>query len=317
MSMPRFIAPQLATLVDEPPKGKEWLYEIKYDGYRAIACIGGGGAAIRTRKGLDWSKKFRPLLKPLQNLPCKDAVLDGEICVTGRDGVTDFGALQDALSTGRGTLRYYLFDLMELDGEDLRRLPLLQRKKKLKTLLRGSGPQLIYSRHMTGDGAKIFRQACRMKLEGIICKRADDKYRSTRTRSWLKVKCGMEQEFVIIGWRPSKKAARPFSSLLLALREKGKLRYAGRVGTGYSETRLDALAAAFRKHARTEPPVQDVPAAIARQANFLDPVLVAEIAFRGWTREGLVRQGAFKGLRGDKPAREIVRETPVSQARAV
>jgi bifunctional non-homologous end joining protein LigD len=154
----------------------------------------------------------------------------------------------------------------------------------------------------------VFDKACDLKLEGIVSKRVNDSYRSGRTKSWLKVKCGMEQEFVIIGWRPSQKAARPFSSLLLGVREDGELRYCGRVGTGYTEARLDELAAQFRKHARRTPPVPDVPPAIARQARFVEPVLVAEVAFRGWTRDGLVRQGSFKGLRGDKPAQAVIRE---------
>jgi bifunctional non-homologous end joining protein LigD len=145
----------------------------------------------------------------------------------------------------------------------------------------------------------------------------DAPYRSDRGRTWLKSKCGMEQEFIVIGWRPSSKRSRPFSSILLAVREGGHLRYAGRVGTGYTGERLDALAARFRALARKSPPVRDVPPTIARQARFVEPRLVAEIAFRGWTRDGLVRQGSFKGLRGDKPAREVVREREIPTAEAI
>lgn len=316
-TLPAFVEPQLATLVDAPPAGHDWLHEIKYDGYRAVTSVAGDRVAIRTRTGLDWTDRFSFLVPALRRLTCKSALLDGEIAVADAKGHTDFGALQDALSSGRGGMTYYLFDLLALDGEDLRRLPLTERKARLRMLLAAAKSPVVYSDHVAGKGPKAFEQACAMKLEGLISKQADAPYRSGRTRSWLKSKCGFEQEFVIIGWRPSDKAGRPFSSLLLAVRAGAGFRYAGRVGSGYSGERLDDLQRQFRTLARKTAPVPDVPPEIARRARFVEPKLVAEIAFRGWTRDGLVRQGSFKGLRTDKPAAEIVEETPMPTRKAV
>ena len=313
--IPAFTPPQLATLVDAAPAGKEWLHEIKYDGYRALASIGGDNVVIRTRNGLDWTDKFAALVEPLRELPCQSALLDGEIAVADTQGHTDFGALQDALSRGTGGYAYYVFDLLQLDGEDLRNKPLRERKKLLAQLMNGGPPSLIYSDHVEGAGADVFQNACDLKLEGIISKRAGDPYRGGRTKSWLKVKCGMEQEFVIVGWQPSDKAGRPFRSILLAVREEGELRYAGRVGSGFNELRLDELSDKFDRAARKSAPVE-VPRAIARRAKWIEPTYVAEIAFRGWTKDGLVRQGSFKGLRGDKSAGSVVRERPMATKKA-
>ena len=206
-----------------------------------------------------------------------------------------------------------MFDLLFLDGEDLRKLPLLERKAKLAALLADqprTGP-LFYSDHVVGNGAAMLQHVCEINLEGIVSKRADSPYRSDRTKAWLKAKCGFGQEFVIIGWRPSDVKARPFSSILLAVREGDRLSYRGRVGSGFGERELDELWPELQKRAVKTPPADDVPADVRRRAHFVKPELVAEIAFRGFTDEGYVRQGSYKGLRKDKPAKQIVAEIPV------
>jgi bifunctional non-homologous end joining protein LigD len=315
LPLPRFVSPQLASLVESPPPGKDWLHEIKYDGYRAIAAVGAGGVKIYTRKGLDWTDKFQPLLTPLADLPCENALLDGEIAIADARGHTNFSALQEALSERTGGFGYYLFDLLHLNGKDLRQRPLIERKGKLRALLgnRQRAP-LFYSDHIEGAGDAAYSHACDLKLEGIISKAAKAAYRSGRAKSWLKSKCGMEQEFVIIGWTPSDKTGREFRSLLVAVNEEGALRYAGRVGSGFDGDTLGKLATLFKRYARRTSPAEGVPAAIARKSKFVEPKLVGEFAFRGWTGDDLVRQGSFKGLREDKPAREIVRERPMARS---
>jgi bifunctional non-homologous end joining protein LigD len=314
-SPPKFVAPELATLVDAPPEGDGWVHEIKYDGYRMLAAVGGGEVRIYTRRGLDWTEKFRPLIRPLLDLPVSSALFDGEVAVADKDGRTDFGALQDRMAEGKGRgVGYYVFDLLSVDGEDIRKRPLLERKKTLAALLADqprTGP-LFYSDHVAGNGAAMLQHVCEMNLEGIISKRADSPYRSDRSKAWLKSKCGFGQEFVIVGWRPSDVKGRPFSSILLAVREGDRLAYRGRVGSGFGERELDELWPELEKRKVKKPAAEDVPADVARRAHFVRPELVAEIAFRGFTDEGYIRQGSYKGLRQDKPAKQVVDEEPVA-----
>jgi bifunctional non-homologous end joining protein LigD len=310
--MPSFVPPQLSTLVDATPDGADWIHEIKYDGYRAEAAVAGGKARIFTRKGLDWTAKFAIIAEALADLPCRSALIDGEIAVADGKGRTDFGALQEAIGGDPKGMGYYAFDLLHLDGEDWRGKPLVTRKERLQALLAGvpkKGP-VFYSDHVTGQGDGVFKQACRLELEGVISKRADAPYRSGRTQSWLKIKCGMGQEFVIIGWRPSDVKGRPFSSVLIGLREGDALSYRGRVGSGFGDAAIEKLWPEMKKRAVDKPPVDDIPREIRRDAHYIRPELIAEIAFRGWTRDGVVRQGSYKGLRQDKTPREATVETP-------
>ncbi|MCP3732070.1 DNA ligase D [Sphingomonas sp. MG17] len=303
---PKFREPQLATLVDAVPSGNGWLHEMKYDGYRALIAVGKGGAKVFTRTGLDWTEKFAGIAKAAAGLAVGSALIDGEV-VAFKDGKPDFSTLQEALSAGRGELSFFGFDLLEQDGEDLSKLPQLERKERLRAVLAGADPRLIFSEHVLGAGEKLFEAMCREGHEGIVSKRADAPYRGTRTKSWLKVKCTRRQEFVIIGWSASSAAGRGFRSLLLGLNEGGELRYAGKVGTGFDTATSHALRAKLDKLARKSPPV-DVPREAARGAHWVTPKLVAEVAFAEFTAENVVRHASFLGLREDKPAEQVVVE---------
>ncbi|MEN3745910.1 DNA ligase D [Sphingomonas sp. HF-S3] len=302
---PDFHEPQLATLVDAVPAGNQWLHEVKYDGYRALVALGQGGARVFTRSGLDWTGKFPGIAEAAATLSAP-ALIDGEI-VAYKDGKPDFSTLQDAISRGGQGLTYFAFDLLSEGGEDLTALPQIQRKERLRALVTGADDRIQYSEHVLGAGEQLFEAMCREGYEGIVSKRADAPYRGTRTKSWLKVKCTRRQEFVIVGWLPSTAKGRGFRSLLLAVNGPDGLVYAGKVGTGFSMDTLHDLRKAFEKIAAKTAPVE-VPRAEARGAQWLRPELVAEIAFSEFTAENVVRHASFLGLRGDKPAKQVVIE---------
>jgi bifunctional non-homologous end joining protein LigD len=309
---PAFQSPQLATLVDHVPTGSAWLYEMKYDGYRCLIAIGGGKARIYTRSGLDWTDKFPEIAEAAATLPARSALLDGEIVSLDEEGRTNFSALQAAISAGGRGLTCFLFDALAIDGEDLTSLPNVERKQKLAGLLGdGRPPFLLYAQHIVGAGEKLFAAMCDAGQEGVIAKKADAPYRGARTKAWLKIKCTRRQEFVIIGWLPSATKTRSLRSLFLAVHEDGGLRYAGKVGTGFSAAIERDLLDRLQRLERKSPPA-NVPRADARGGRWVRPELVAEVAFAELTADGVVRHASFLGLRGDKKAEEVTTEEPLA-----
>ncbi|HEV7659454.1 MAG TPA: DNA ligase D [Allosphingosinicella sp.] len=309
-SFPKFKEPQKATLVDSVPAGSAWLHEMKYDGYRCLIALAGGKARIYTRTGLDWTDKFPEIAEAAAAIQCDTALLDGEIVALDDKGNTGFSALQQAISEGGRGLTLFLFDALEIDGERLEKLPNIERKQRLAALL-GDGvqPFILYADHIIGKGEQLFGAMCAAGQEGIISKKADAPYRHARTKTWLKVKCTHRQEFVIIGWSESDKKGRGFRALLLGLHEDGKLRYAGKVGTGFSQAIQLELRERLDKLATGKAPAP-VPRPEARGAHWVKPELVAEIAFAQFTADNVVRHASFLGLRGDKKAKEVVAEMP-------
>ncbi|BAV66626.1 MULTISPECIES: DNA ligase D [Sphingomonadaceae] len=304
---PPFRAVQLAQLVDTVPSGDRWLHEMKYDGYRTLIAVGGGEGRAYTRSGLDWSDRFAGIVTDALKLKVGSALIDGEAVVLDVDGRSSFQALQGALKGAPATIDYFAFDLLELDGEDLTGLPLVERKAKLQKILPKSKSRLRYSDHIVGSGEKLLNQFCAAGLEGVISKLATGKYVGSRSGGWLKTKCIKRQEFVVVGWTPSDKS-RLFRSLILAIHEKGELRYAGKVGTGFDTAELIRLMEIMKPIEQSAPTVK-APRAEVRGAHWLKPKLVAEIAYTEMTNEGTLRHPSYLGLREDKKPEAVVLET--------
>lgn len=310
--MPASVEAQLATLVDEVPRGEEWIHEIKYDGYRALCHLEDGEARLITRNGKDWTDQFSPVARAAATLPAREAILDGEVVVLEENGTTSFQSLQNALSENRGKdLVYFIFDLLYLDGYDVRPAPLEARKEALRTLLAGQESVLRFGDHIHGGGEDFYRQACSFALEGIISKRADLPYHGGRSKEWLKVKCLKRQEFVIVGFTDPEGSRVGLGALLLAVNEGKDLVFAGKVGTGFSARTLRDLRQKLDQLVVDKPAFKNAPrGAEARRSHWVKPQLVGEVAFTEWTREGILRHPTFQGLREDKKPADVVRELP-------
>jgi bifunctional non-homologous end joining protein LigD len=318
--LPDKLAPELATPADQPPTGDNWLFELKFDGYRMLSRIerrrNRTDVRILTRAGNDWTDRFRAQAEALNVLATESGIesawLDAEAVVLDEQGVPDFQALQNAFDANRPQdIVFYLFDLPYLNGEDLRELPLDARRAKLAELLRpAKGGTLRFSEAFEGDSLAMLEAACEAGLEGLIAKKRDSAYTSTRSSAWLKLRCSRRQEFVIGGYTEPSGSRTGFGALLVGVYDEvGALRYAGRVGTGFDQRLLDSLSRDLKaRERRKQPFAQQPPADTRAPVHWVKPELVAECRFKTWTTEGLIRQASFVGLRRDKPAKEIVRE---------
>lgn len=312
--LPTFVAPQLATLVSEVPRGESWIHEIKFDGYRMQLRVDGSSVSMLSRNGKDWTGKFPRLVEEARVLGARRVILDGEVVHLDESGKSSFSQLVEELGKGaRANVVYQVFDLLYVDGEDWTGYPLLQRKERLAQLIDyAKSISIRYSDHVEGHGEEFFATAGKQGLEGIICKLAQSPYRPGRSRDWLKVKCIARQELILCGYLPSTKSSDEIGSLILGVHEPdGALRYAGRVGTGFTTAQRRELKRTMDARRIVKSPfAAPVKERGMRQAQWATPDLVGEVAFMEWTEDGRLRHPSFQGLREDKKARDVIQETP-------
>jgi len=320
--LPLFVPPQLSQLVSAPPEGDAWAHEIKYDGYRIHARLAKGDVKLLTRTGLNWMDRYQTTAEALAGLRLRDAYLDGELCAVNPDGTTSFANLQ-AATDSRTTqdLIYFAFDLLFLNGKDLTAAPLIERKERLRALL-GRAPRPIqYSHHHVGDGKRVLDAACAARAEGIISKRTDARYAPGNRGFWRKSKCVNREEFVIVGYSEPEGSRPYFGALILGYYdEDGRLLYAGRAGTGFSEAELRRVHDLLQPLRVPKMPLDALPPRKTRfgsplelsRVHWVRPELVCEVTYLTWTADGLLRAVSYQGLRGDKPAKEVRRPQPAT-----
>jgi bifunctional non-homologous end joining protein LigD len=310
--------PQLATLVKAPPEGEDWLHEIKYDGYRMGCAITPDGVRLTSRNGLDYTGALPEIVAEAKRLPVTSALLDGEVVVLLDDGRASFQALQHALGdTGRASrgqarrgLVYLVFDLLEIDGEALLARPLEARKARLRALVGGGATRMRYSDHVIGHGDAFFAHATKLGVEGIVSKRRDGAYQPGRRSGWLKIKCLREQPFVVGGYTDQEGMVGGLGALLVGHYDDGRLTFAGRVGTGFTQKISQALLARLRPLARATSPFDPPPSGpLARTAHFVEPALVATVAFAEWTDDDKIRHPVYRGLTDRVDPKDVRRNT--------
>ena len=320
---PNQVELQLATLVKDPPEGAGWLHEQKFDGYRMLCRIDAGEVRFISRNQQDWTGKLNSLVAPVLKLPVRRALLDGEVVVLDKHGVSSFQNLQNAFREGRSSpLIYFVFDVLHIDDYDVTGVALEHRKEILKSLvgrLPSSADHIRYSEHLVGAASELRDKMCELGLEGMISKRRDSPYLPGRTAAWLKSKCRQEQEFVIGGFTDPAGSRVGFGALLLGyFSTSGDFIYAGRVGTGFNERLLRDLLKRLKLLGQKQSPFITIPRGTTTgRIHYVKPVLVAQIQFNNWTDDGLLRQAAFLGLREDKPARQVKRELPIATSAVV